>query len=231
MGVARRGGGACVRRRGRGRLPAPLPREALSARREATAVGSIAGLCSGDFGGGGGASGTSALVSSARLAGSLRSELGGRTCSLSMCGRWLTGAGGAWGRAGWRGMGWGGRAGRARVLGPGAHPGRCAGGGGRGCCRRLGARCGVGVGDRTAWPGESEPRSLWGGGCLGEAFRCPESSWPEEEPRAEWGQGFPWRVFRGQEAIWLGGVWVGRAAGGQGAEPRGARAGAGFERS
>lgn len=130
MGASRRGGGACVRRRGRGRLPIPLPRAALSARREATAVGSFAGLCSGDFGGGGGASGTSALVSRARPAGPLGSEAGGRTRSRSTCRCRLTGAGGAWGRAGCRGVGWGG----ARGAGPwaGGSPGQCAGGWGRG---------------------------------------------------------------------------------------------------
>lgn len=83
LGAARRGGGACVRRRWRRWLPAPLPREALSARREAAAVGGYAGLCSGDFGGGG-ASGTSALVSSARRAGPLGSEPAGRP-ALSAC--------------------------------------------------------------------------------------------------------------------------------------------------
>lgn len=84
LGAARRGGGACVRRWCRRWLPAPLPREALSARREAAAVGGYAGLCSGDFGGGGGASGTSALVSSARRAGPLGSEPAGRP-ALSAC--------------------------------------------------------------------------------------------------------------------------------------------------
>lgn len=84
LDAVRRGGGACVQRRGRGRLSAPLPRAALSARREAVAVGGYAGLCSGDFGGG--ASGTSALVSCARSAGQLGSELGGRTDPvLSAC--------------------------------------------------------------------------------------------------------------------------------------------------
>lgn len=74
-GTAR--GGACVRRRGRWRLSAPLPRAALSARREAVAVGGFAGLCGGDFGSG--ASGTSALVSCARPAGPLGSKRGGWT--------------------------------------------------------------------------------------------------------------------------------------------------------
>lgn len=75
-----------MRWRWRRRLPAPLPRAALSARREAAAVRGFAGLCSGDFGGGGGggASGISALVSSARLAGPLGSELAGRPV-LSAC--------------------------------------------------------------------------------------------------------------------------------------------------
>lgn len=82
LGAARRGGGACVRRRRPRRLPAPLPRAALSARREAAAVRGFAGFCSGDFGGG--ASGTSALVSSARLAGPLGSEPAGRPV-LSAC--------------------------------------------------------------------------------------------------------------------------------------------------
>lgn len=186
LGASRRGGGACARRRGRGRLPIPLPRAALSARREATAVGSFAGLCSGDFGGGGGggASGTSALVSSARRAGPLGSEPGGRTRSRSTCRCRLTGAGGAWGRAGRRGVGWGG----ARGAGPraGGSPGQCAEGWGRGCCRSLGA-WEEGVGDRTPWPGESEPGSVWGGaGCPGKAFWGPEPAWPGEEPRAEW---------------------------------------------
>lgn len=72
-----------MRRRWRRRLPAPLPRAALSARRETAAVRGFAGLCSGDFGGGG-ASGISALVSSARLAGPLGSELAGRPV-LSAC--------------------------------------------------------------------------------------------------------------------------------------------------
>lgn len=71
LGAARGRGLRAVR--GRRRQPAPLPRAALSARQEAAAVGSFAGLCSGDFGGGegggGGASGTSVLVSSARPAG------------------------------------------------------------------------------------------------------------------------------------------------------------------
>lgn len=96
-----------MRRWGRWRLPTPLPRAALSARREATAVGGFVGICSGDFGGGG-ASGTSALVSSARLAGPLESDPGGRTCPRSMCWRRLTGTGGAWGRAGCRGVDWAG---------------------------------------------------------------------------------------------------------------------------
>lgn len=77
LGAVRRGGGACVQRRGRGRLSAPLPRAALSARREAVAVGGFSGLCSGDFGSG--ASGTSALVSCARPAGRIGSEPDGRT--------------------------------------------------------------------------------------------------------------------------------------------------------
>lgn len=92
LGAARRGGGACVRWRGRWCLPAPHPRAALSARREATAVGGFIGLCIGDLGGG--ASGSSALVSSARPTGPLGSEPSGWTCPLSMCRRRLTGAGG-----------------------------------------------------------------------------------------------------------------------------------------
>lgn len=61
VGVARRGSAALVGRgaaRGRGlrgvawaAAAAPLPRAALSARREAAAVGGFAGLCSWDFGG------------------------------------------------------------------------------------------------------------------------------------------------------------------------------------
>lgn len=72
MGVARRGPAAligCSAALGRGlreeawaAAAAPLPRAALSARREAAAVGGFAGLCSWDFGGGGGASGTRALT-------------------------------------------------------------------------------------------------------------------------------------------------------------------------
>lgn len=104
LGPAWCGGGAYTRWRGRGRLPAPLPRTALSARREAAAVGGFALLCSRDFGGG--ASGTSARVSGARPTGQPESESGWRTCPLSMCLRGLTGAGGARGRAGWRGQGW-----------------------------------------------------------------------------------------------------------------------------
>lgn len=106
LGAVRRGGGACVQRRGRGRLSAPLPRAALSARREAVAVGGFSGLCSGDFGSG--ASGTSALVSCARPAGRIGSEPDGRTdlSFISVCRRRLTGAGGAWDRARWSGQGW-----------------------------------------------------------------------------------------------------------------------------
>lgn len=168
LGASRRGGGACVRQRGRGRLPVPLPRAALSARREATAVGSFAGLCSGDFGGGGGASGTSALVSSARPAGPLGSEPGGRTRSRSARLGRLTGAGGAWGRAGCTGSGLGWRAGCGswgreltwpvcRGWGVGAAAG--ATGPGR---RELGTE--------TAWSEESAPGSVWGGDCPGKAF-------------------------------------------------------------
>lgn len=76
VGVAKRGSAALVGRgtaRGRGlrkeawaAAAAPLPRAALSARREAAAFGGFAGLCSWDFGG---ASGTRALVSGARSGG------------------------------------------------------------------------------------------------------------------------------------------------------------------
>lgn len=84
VGVAKRGSAALVGRgaaRGRGlreeawaAAAAPLPRAALSARREAAAVGGFAGLCSWDFGGG--ASGTRALVSSARSGGAARERAG-----------------------------------------------------------------------------------------------------------------------------------------------------------
>lgn len=84
VGVAKRGSAALVGRgaaRGRGlreeawaAAAAPLPRAALSARREAAVVGGFAGLCSWDFGGG--ASGTRALVSSARSGGAARERAG-----------------------------------------------------------------------------------------------------------------------------------------------------------
>lgn len=116
MGVAERVSAAlvgCGTALGRGLLEleawaaaaAPLPRAALSARREAAAVGGFAGLCSWDFGG---ASGTRALVGSARSGGAARERAGaggppGPACEAPR----LTGAGGAE------------RAGRTRV------PGRC----------------------------------------------------------------------------------------------------------
>uniref|UniRef100_A0ABI8A3Z4 Coronin n=9 Tax=Boreoeutheria TaxID=1437010 RepID=A0ABI8A3Z4_FELCA len=53
-----------------------------------------------------------------------------------MCRRRLTGAGGAWSRARWRGVGCGGRAGRGS-LGRGS-PGRCVSGCSRGCWPRFG---------------------------------------------------------------------------------------------
>lgn len=55
---------------------APLPRAALSAWREAAAVGGFAGLCSWDFGGGGASSGTRALVSGARSGEAARERAG-----------------------------------------------------------------------------------------------------------------------------------------------------------
>lgn len=83
VGAARRGSavligrGAALRRGLReeawAAAAAPLPRAALSARREAAAVGGFAGLCSWDFGG---ASGTRALVSGARSGGAARERAG-----------------------------------------------------------------------------------------------------------------------------------------------------------
>lgn len=69
------------------------------------------------------------------------------------------------------------------IAGPwaGGPPCQCAGGWGRGYCPRLGA-WGKGSWGQNCWPRESEPRSLWGGSCPGEAFRCPEPSWPGEDP-------------------------------------------------
>lgn len=72
LGAVRRGGRG-LREEAWAAAAAPLPRAALSARREAAAVGGFAGLCSWDFGS---ASGTRALVSGARSGGATRERAG-----------------------------------------------------------------------------------------------------------------------------------------------------------
>ena len=67
---------------------------------------------------------------------------------------------------------------------------------------------GKGVGERTARPGESEPRFLWGGGCPGETFRGPEPSWPGEELRGD--EAASGRVLGVRAPPGWVGSWVGR---------------------
>lgn len=84
--------------------------------------------------------------------------------------------------------------------------------------------------DGTAWPGEGEPGSLWGGSCPGEAFGDLEASRQGEEPRVGWGRGCWRKGFRGWGPSWLGGVGGGEGLFGAGALSRGAPGlGAGFE--